>query len=282
MNAYILKTNNITDTRQKAYRPIDTSQPAGFWIEEPQYNKKGNRKTLCGNWQEDTILEHDIKESRTDHQQDDNVDIDMSKLMKSTTSFNDYEQARKLNVYHPRAKQTAKIALGTNSIMSVFREEHSQVNLKMVSTANNSKFLTSTYLEKDNFQSENRSEFYNRQPLPKLVGSRKKLRDAELLAKARELVAEDNEIEAHELSRQVSGDTLYTTTAKQFQSVPNESKVHEHQQADPITIYNQNDASIMTSKVVDGVQEHFGRNSKFSTEISETLRPTPIERVNYN
>ena len=54
---------NTSDTRQRAFNRIDTSNPGGSWIDEKQFNKTrpGDcRKILCGNWQEEQILEGDI------------------------------------------------------------------------------------------------------------------------------------------------------------------------------------------------------------------------------
>lgn len=54
---------NTADTRQRAYNSIDTSNPAGTWVEEKAYNKTrpGDcKKVLCGNWQEERVLEGDL------------------------------------------------------------------------------------------------------------------------------------------------------------------------------------------------------------------------------
>ncbi|CBH14370.1 uncharacterized protein TEOVI_000380800 [Trypanosoma equiperdum] len=52
---------------RKPYVPIDTCSPAGTWIEEKHYNKERHkdgatcsRKVLCGNWQEEKVLEDDL------------------------------------------------------------------------------------------------------------------------------------------------------------------------------------------------------------------------------
>lgn len=50
---------------RKPYVPIDTCSPAGDWIEEKRYNRQRPstthaRKVLCGNWQEEQILENDM------------------------------------------------------------------------------------------------------------------------------------------------------------------------------------------------------------------------------
>lgn len=54
---------NTSDTRQRAFVPIDTSNPGGAWMEEKSYNKSrpGDcKKVLCGNWQEERLLEGDM------------------------------------------------------------------------------------------------------------------------------------------------------------------------------------------------------------------------------
>lgn len=54
---------NTSDTRQRAYAPIDTSNPGGTWIDEKAFNKTrpGDcKKVLCGNWQEERVLEGDM------------------------------------------------------------------------------------------------------------------------------------------------------------------------------------------------------------------------------
>lgn len=54
---------NTSDTRQRAYNPIDTSNPGGTWIDEKAFNKTrpgDGKKVLCGNWQEERILEGDM------------------------------------------------------------------------------------------------------------------------------------------------------------------------------------------------------------------------------
>lgn len=61
---------NCADTRQRAYRSIDTSAPGGSWIDEKAFNKSLAAKTadgsahpcrtLVGNWQEETALEGDM------------------------------------------------------------------------------------------------------------------------------------------------------------------------------------------------------------------------------
>eukprot|EP00668_Euglena_longa_P005299 GGOE01006238.1.p1 GENE.GGOE01006238.1~~GGOE01006238.1.p1 ORF type:complete len:227 (-),score=60.62 GGOE01006238.1:246-926(-) len=43
---------NKADTRQRAYRKLDTSEPGGHWIEEAAFNGK----VLVGNWQEERTL----------------------------------------------------------------------------------------------------------------------------------------------------------------------------------------------------------------------------------
>ena len=46
---------NRVDARQRAFQAIDTSNPAGTWIDESGYNRCSSG-VLCGNWQEDGIL----------------------------------------------------------------------------------------------------------------------------------------------------------------------------------------------------------------------------------
>lgn len=47
------------DTKQRAYRPLDTCAQDGFWVEEGAYNRRGPAGTggrvLVGNWQEDRL-----------------------------------------------------------------------------------------------------------------------------------------------------------------------------------------------------------------------------------
>ncbi|KAG8343465.1 hypothetical protein ERJ75_001749700 [Trypanosoma vivax] len=52
---------------RKPFVPIDTCSPGGTWIEEKRYNKTRHkdgatcsRKVLCGNWQEERLLEDDL------------------------------------------------------------------------------------------------------------------------------------------------------------------------------------------------------------------------------
>lgn len=56
----------MNDKGYKPYIPIDTSSPAGSWIEEKRYNRTRptgeSRRVLCGNWQEEQALEGDMLE----------------------------------------------------------------------------------------------------------------------------------------------------------------------------------------------------------------------------
>eukprot|EP01065_Artemidia_motanka_P030420 TRINITY_DN36437_c0_g1_i1.p1 TRINITY_DN36437_c0_g1~~TRINITY_DN36437_c0_g1_i1.p1 ORF type:complete len:262 (+),score=89.51 TRINITY_DN36437_c0_g1_i1:64-786(+) len=56
---------NRTDTRQRAYNRIDTSQPQGNWIEEASYNRRGG-KVLVGNWVEERVLGDSMRQHGTD------------------------------------------------------------------------------------------------------------------------------------------------------------------------------------------------------------------------
>lgn len=51
---------NRTDTRQRAYNRIDSSQPQGNWIDEASYNKGGGGKCLMGNWVEERNLQESM------------------------------------------------------------------------------------------------------------------------------------------------------------------------------------------------------------------------------
>lgn len=59
---------NSSDTRQRAYNRIDTSNPHGSWIDEKFYNRAGTvgSKTLIGNWQEEERLEADMNAAGRD------------------------------------------------------------------------------------------------------------------------------------------------------------------------------------------------------------------------
>ena len=54
----------MADYRARAHNRIDTSNPWGSWIDEKMYNKYrapgASGKTLCGNWQEEVVLEGDM------------------------------------------------------------------------------------------------------------------------------------------------------------------------------------------------------------------------------
>lgn len=57
----------MTFRPRKPFVPIDTCSPGGEWIEEKRYNKvrrdtgsQRARKVLCGNWQEEKVLEDDL------------------------------------------------------------------------------------------------------------------------------------------------------------------------------------------------------------------------------
>eukprot|EP01062_Namystynia_karyoxenos_P029836 TRINITY_DN22349_c0_g1_i1.p1 TRINITY_DN22349_c0_g1~~TRINITY_DN22349_c0_g1_i1.p1 ORF type:complete len:241 (+),score=62.01 TRINITY_DN22349_c0_g1_i1:76-798(+) len=52
---------NRTDTRQRAYNRIDSSQPQGNWIDEAAYNKHGPGKVLMGNWVEERELKGSVE-----------------------------------------------------------------------------------------------------------------------------------------------------------------------------------------------------------------------------
>eukprot|EP00756_Hemistasia_phaeocysticola_P039103 Hpha_TRINITY_DN16797_c5_g3::TRINITY_DN16797_c5_g3_i2::g.79028::m.79028 len=60
---------NRTDTRQRAYNRIDTSQQQGNWIEEASYNKHGGGKILMGNW----VEERGLKDGMAAHGEDSRV-----------------------------------------------------------------------------------------------------------------------------------------------------------------------------------------------------------------
>jgi len=61
---------NRTDTRQRAYNRIDSSQQQGNWIEEASYNKNGSQgKVLMGNW----VEERGLQDSMAEHGEDSRV-----------------------------------------------------------------------------------------------------------------------------------------------------------------------------------------------------------------
>lgn len=61
------------DKARKPYVPIDTCSPAGTWVEEKRYNRSrptgaNARKVLCGNWQEEQVLENDLLAQESEEQ----------------------------------------------------------------------------------------------------------------------------------------------------------------------------------------------------------------------
>ncbi|KAG2389054.1 hypothetical protein C9374_014454 [Naegleria lovaniensis] len=57
---YMDQPCRLVDRRQRAYRNLDTSQAAGEWVEESQYNRNGKKKVLVGNWQEEQVIEKEV------------------------------------------------------------------------------------------------------------------------------------------------------------------------------------------------------------------------------
>ena len=59
---------NRTDTRQRAYNRIDTSNPKGNWIDEPSFNKSTGG-CLMGNWWE----ERELSKSMTEREKNESI-----------------------------------------------------------------------------------------------------------------------------------------------------------------------------------------------------------------
>eukprot|EP00762_Andalucia_godoyi_P001163 ANDGO_02032.mRNA.1 hypothetical protein len=94
------------DTRQRAYRTLDTCAADGAWVEEPQFNRRSmNPKTLVGNWQEARVASENEPVSA------------ITMAFQSTTAVRNKEDAENLRVRLPKPNQAAQFALGPGGKM---------------------------------------------------------------------------------------------------------------------------------------------------------------------
>jgi len=280
-----MKTNNLTDTKQRAYPVLDSSSMAGSWVEEPSYNKRsGGSGTLTGNWVEERILKEQMA----------NEENCFSNRMKQTETFSNAEEAKKkLNVSHTKPLSGSIFGTASSS------------NKPSMSNIQSTKFIVNPGDEKYNnpkktYKSINQ-KFQNKVFAPKnqakaaRVGNRSKLREQQLLEQAKKNVQESQKKEVKAKQRNYYESTYRANNAKLVELdekfFPEQTAAHmkeflENQmpytEEDAISFYTQalkeqeNDdtpavTTIYGSKATRG-RHNFGKNSMFSQPIDEFHR----------
>eukprot|EP01028_Stygiella_incarcerata_P010023 TRINITY_DN500_c0_g1_i1.p1 TRINITY_DN500_c0_g1~~TRINITY_DN500_c0_g1_i1.p1 ORF type:complete len:280 (+),score=85.19 TRINITY_DN500_c0_g1_i1:140-979(+) len=130
-------SRNLSDTRQRAYRPLDAYSADGFWVEESQYNRRGGKtRVLCGNWGEQRQMEQE-KERREEGE------IDPDDIFKREKRFVTEEDLDEVGIRLTKPIQTAKWTYGPQGEPIPTFDDSKSAAMPSVHTLQSSKFLTS-------------------------------------------------------------------------------------------------------------------------------------------
>lgn len=291
-----MKTNNLTDTKQRAYPVLDSSSMAGLWVNEPSYNKRSTTSgCLTGNWVEERMLKEAMK----------NEEMSFAARMKQSQTFTNASEAKeKLNITHSKPVSGAVFTttqdgrnVGTldgapSNKVSMLNIQSSKYILKPDGKYNNPNKTFKTVNQK--FQ----GKVFNPKNTNKLVnttGHRSKARAMSLIEQAKANVAAAKKAEKKAAAVGSFNSTYTDTNAKSVLNnkvyFPEEQqqkmaqfleKQMPYYEEEPVTFYTQAlkqqlsdetpaTTTIYGSKATRG-RANFGRNTMFSQPIDEFHR----------
>lgn len=284
---------------------MDTSNQHGRWIDEQQYNKRNNRRTLTGNWFETRILEESL-DADANKAQAEKIQQFRSNSLDVQHTFENYQKALELTEKHAKLKSSVLCTTdhrGQRTLLFNDEQTYSKPSKRM--------FESTPYLihgnepmgkspdNRETFISTHRAEFKKSDTKQRLIGkgARTKFIEDQMLREAVEQV-EHEESELHDTliyAPQERKKTTFERTRHGESSSDNElsrdSRSYFHDE--PITFYShQQERSAVQNNTETGPSlftnvyhsrktgvHRWSKNTSFSQPIHEYTR-APIKMDN--